>query len=94
VKLKSFCVIGGTGGTSPGKVKLCVPEFFSNICIRFINRDDIDFDNVREMKPVQTIEMAENVNGEIEWPVQYVLNFSAALKLILKGCTALGMFTV
>jgi len=24
------------------------------------------------LKPIQTIELAENLNGEIDWPVQYV----------------------
>jgi len=77
VKLKSFCVIGGTGGTSPSKVKL------------FINRDDIDFNNVNEMKPLQTIELAENVTGEIEWPVQ-VSNFSNVYSLTMYFCANWG----
>jgi len=77
VKLKSFCVIGGTGGTSPSKVKL------------FINRDDIDFGNVQEMKPLQTIDLAENVTGEIEWPVQ-VSNFSNVYSLTMYFCANWG----
>jgi len=77
VKLKSFCVIGGTGGTSPSKVKL------------FINRDDIDFGNVLQMKPVQVLELAENVTGEIEWPVQ-VYSFSNAYSLTMYFCENWG----
>jgi len=73
-------VIGGTGGTSPSKVKL------------FVNKDDIDFDHVKEMKPVQTIELAENVNGEIEWPVQ-VYNFSNVYSLTMYFCANWGAST-
>uniref|UniRef100_A0A6B2LJW8 PITH domain-containing protein n=1 Tax=Arcella intermedia TaxID=1963864 RepID=A0A6B2LJW8_9EUKA len=59
VKLKSFCVIGGLDDSSPSNVKL------------FINREDIDFSNVEDMKPLQEIKLAsDNLDGSLEYPVQ------------------------
>lgn len=41
---------------------------------RFINRDDIDFQNVEMLKPVQEWTLAEgDVNGEIEYQTQYAV---------------------
>jgi hypothetical protein len=55
VKLKSFCIIGGEEGSSPSNVKI------------FTNREDIDFDNVRELCPVKEFELAEDPRGELEY---------------------------
>jgi hypothetical protein len=89
VKLKSFCLIGGPEGESPSKVKLS-PSFnvvaFTQLVglriHRFVNRDDIDFSNAEELKPIQIIELAENLLGEIEWPLQ-VYNFNNVSTLVM-----------
>jgi len=46
VKLKAFSLGSGPEGSGPCKIKA------------FINRDDIDFDNVNDMTPVQSWELA------------------------------------
>jgi len=57
VKLKSATLIGGANSTAPGRLRL------------FANRDDLDFNNVGEMKPLQEIALVEDPRGEIEWPL-------------------------
>uniref|UniRef100_A0A0D6QX95 PITH domain-containing protein n=1 Tax=Araucaria cunninghamii TaxID=56994 RepID=A0A0D6QX95_ARACU len=59
VKIKSISVIGGTEGTSPSRMRA------------FINRDGIDFSDAQEMAPVQEWELAENVQGELEYQTKY-----------------------
>lgn len=59
VKLSSFCIIGGPEGSSPAKMKL------------YINQDGLDFDTASERTPVQEFDLAENLSGEIEYPVKY-----------------------
>mmetsp|Transcript_16851 Transcript_16851/g.28920 ORF Transcript_16851/g.28920 Transcript_16851/m.28920 type:complete len:224 (+) Transcript_16851:275-946(+) len=58
VKLKSFCIIGGANGEAPSKVKL------------FTNREDLDFEDAQEMPGVQTFELTEDFEGEIDYPVR------------------------
>mmetsp|Transcript_2899 Transcript_2899/g.3312 ORF Transcript_2899/g.3312 Transcript_2899/m.3312 type:complete len:228 (+) Transcript_2899:163-846(+) len=57
VKLRSFCFVGGDNGQSPHKVKF------------FVNRDDIDFDIAREMRPTQEFELHEDFDASIWVPV-------------------------
>lgn len=57
VRLRSFCISGGGDGCAPAKIKL------------FINRTDIDFDAARSMKATQEFELAEDLTGEINYPV-------------------------
>nr|ABK26072.1 unknown [Picea sitchensis] len=59
VKIKSISVVGGTGGTSPSRMRA------------FINRDSIDFSDAQEITPVQEWELAENVQGELEYQTKY-----------------------
>mmetsp|Transcript_10220 Transcript_10220/g.25926 ORF Transcript_10220/g.25926 Transcript_10220/m.25926 type:complete len:208 (-) Transcript_10220:197-820(-) len=59
VKLKSICVIGGTDGSSPSKLKV------------FVNREDIDFTNVSDTPAVQEWELAENINGNLEYQTRF-----------------------
>ncbi|KAJ7542106.1 hypothetical protein O6H91_10G090100 [Diphasiastrum complanatum] len=59
VKIKSISVIGGTDGTSPRKMRA------------FINREDIDFSNARDLSPVQEWELSENFRGELEYQTRY-----------------------
>lgn len=59
VKIKSISVIGGTGGTSPSRMRA------------FINRDVIDFSDAQEIAPVQEWELAENTQGELEYQTKY-----------------------
>eukprot|EP00029_Vermamoeba_vermiformis_P012572 TRINITY_DN7429_c0_g1_i1.p2 TRINITY_DN7429_c0_g1~~TRINITY_DN7429_c0_g1_i1.p2 ORF type:complete len:208 (-),score=26.42 TRINITY_DN7429_c0_g1_i1:58-681(-) len=58
VKLKNICIIGGPEGTSPNKVKI------------FTNREDIDFDNVRDVKAAGEFDLAENFDGKLEYPTK------------------------
>ncbi|XP_057813482.1 uncharacterized protein LOC131027440 isoform X1 [Cryptomeria japonica] len=59
VKIKSISIVGGTGGTSPSRLRA------------FINREGIDFSDAQEITPVQEWELAENVNGELEYQTKY-----------------------
>jgi len=60
VKLKSIMIIGGEKGSSPKKMKV------------FANRDDIDFSNANDAKPVQEWDLQEDFRGEIEYPTRIV----------------------
>ncbi|XP_038981233.1 PITH domain-containing protein 1 isoform X2 [Phoenix dactylifera] len=59
VKIKSISVVGGAGGTSPSKMRA------------FINRDGIDFSDAQNMQPVQEWELAENLQGVLEYQTRY-----------------------
>ncbi|XP_010911743.1 uncharacterized protein [Elaeis guineensis] len=59
VKIKSISVVGGSGGTSPSKMRA------------FINRDGIDFSDAQNMQPVQEWELAENLQGVLEYQTRY-----------------------
>ena len=60
IKVKAIIIIGGEEGTAPSKMKL------------YKNVTDVDINILEEKKPVQTIDMNENVTGELE----YLLNVS------------------
>eukprot|EP00249_Psilotum_nudum_P032593 c48335_g1_i1 orf=178-786(+) len=70
VKIKAISVIGGAEGTSPSKMRA------------FINRDDIDFSNVRDLIPIQEWDIAENLHGELEYQTRYA-RFQNVASLIL-----------
>ncbi|KAI0507986.1 hypothetical protein KFK09_014116 [Dendrobium nobile] len=59
VKIKSISVVGGAEGTSPSKMRA------------FINRDGIDFSDAQNMQPVQEWELAENLQGILEYQTRY-----------------------
>lgn len=59
VKIKSISVVGGAGGTSPSKMRA------------FINRECIDFSDAQSMQPVQEWELAENLQGALEYQTRY-----------------------
>ncbi|XP_002977781.2 PITH domain-containing protein 1 [Selaginella moellendorffii] len=77
VKIKSICVIGGTDGSSPSKMRA------------FINREDIDFSDARELLPVQEWDLAENLYGELEYPTRYP-KFQGVANLTLHFPTNFG----
>jgi hypothetical protein len=52
VHLQSLC-FASAGDFSPSRVRL------------FTNRDDVDFAGANELKPVQTLDLAEDPNGEL-----------------------------
>lgn len=58
VKVKAFSMIGGTNDTTPTNVKI------------WVNRDDIDFSNVDDVKPTQTVDLCDDDTGEIFYPTQ------------------------
>jgi len=58
VKMKSFCVVGGGGGSAPEHVKL------------WINRDDIDFNNAEDLPALQELDLVEsNPSADIDYPL-------------------------
>jgi len=57
VRVKSICVCGAPDGMAPSKVKL------------YKNEETIDINILEEKKPVQIIDLAENLTGEVEYPV-------------------------
>ncbi|GFP88067.1 pith domain-containing protein 1 [Phtheirospermum japonicum] len=59
VKIKSISVVGGADGTSPAKMRA------------FINREGIDFSDAENMQPVQEWELAENLQGVLEYQTRY-----------------------
>lgn len=59
VKIKSISIVGGPDGTSPSKLRV------------FINREGIDFSDAEGMQAVQEWELAENLQGELEYQTRY-----------------------
>lgn len=58
VKLSSFVVLGGDGGSAPAHVRA------------FINRDGLDFSDAANAAPVQEWDLAEDLLGALEYPTQ------------------------
>ncbi|KAG6598301.1 PITH domain-containing protein 1 [Cucurbita pepo subsp. pepo] len=59
VKIKSIAIIGGPDGTSPSKMRA------------FINREGIDFSDAQSMQAVQEWDLAENLQGVLEYQTRY-----------------------
>ncbi|KAJ4797176.1 PITH domain protein (DUF1000) [Rhynchospora pubera] len=59
VKIKSISVVGGAEGTSPSKMRA------------FINHEGIDFSDAQNMQAVQEWELAENLQGVLEYQTKY-----------------------
>ncbi|KAF2569850.1 hypothetical protein F2Q68_00027489 [Brassica cretica] len=59
VKIKSISIVGGPDGTSPSKLRV------------FINREGIDFSDAESMQAVQEWELAENLQGVLEYQTRY-----------------------
>lgn len=59
VKIKSISIIGGADGTSPSKMRA------------FINREGIDFSDAQSMQAVQEWDLAENLQGVLEYQTRY-----------------------
>ena len=57
VKVKAICVAGGNDGDAPSKMKV------------YKNEENVDFSILEDKRPVQTIDLAENSLGEIDYPV-------------------------
>lgn len=71
VTLKAFCVIGAPDGASPGKVRA------------YINNDNLDFDAVTDIPPVQEWYLQEDFRCENAYrrkhiciPVEYAISFA------------------
>ncbi|CAN1147323.1 PITH domain-containing protein GA19395 [Linum perenne] len=87
VKIKSISIVGGSDGTSPSKMRvffsflmsspdfclLCKngPWFMLNSICRFINREGIDFSDAQDMQAIQEWELAENLQGVLEYQTRY-----------------------
>eukprot|EP00270_Netrium_digitus_P010385 TRINITY_DN3218_c0_g1_i2.p1 TRINITY_DN3218_c0_g1~~TRINITY_DN3218_c0_g1_i2.p1 ORF type:complete len:205 (+),score=33.20 TRINITY_DN3218_c0_g1_i2:163-777(+) len=59
VKIRSISIIGGSDGTSPAKMRA------------FTNREDIDFSLAQDLTPVQEWNLAENLNGHLEYLTRF-----------------------
>lgn len=59
VKIKSISIVGGADGTSPAKMRV------------FTNREGIDFSDAQSMQPVQEWDLAENLQGVLEYQTRY-----------------------
>ncbi|XP_056158726.1 uncharacterized protein LOC115688955 isoform X1 [Syzygium oleosum] len=59
VKIKSISIVGGADGTSPSKMRA------------FINREGIDFSDAQSMQAVQEWDLAENMQGMLEYQTRY-----------------------
>lgn len=58
VRVRTVCIVGGRGGTSPSSVLL------------WTNREDIDFDAAREVPPEQRIDLAAGAEpGPVDYPL-------------------------
>ncbi|OQR87671.1 hypothetical protein ACHHYP_08173 [Achlya hypogyna] len=58
VSVKSICIAGGIDGLHPTSVKL------------FTNREDIDFSNASELPAVQKLDLVEDYDATIDYPLQ------------------------
>jgi len=58
IKLKSIIISGGDQGSSPKQMKI------------FTNREDIDFSNANEVKPVQEWDLHEDFKAQFEYPTR------------------------
>ncbi|OQR97835.1 hypothetical protein THRCLA_06842 [Thraustotheca clavata] len=58
VSIKSICISGGAEGLHPTSVKL------------FTNREDIDFTNASELPAVQKLDLVEDFDAHIDYPLQ------------------------
>ncbi|KAL4592633.1 hypothetical protein LXL04_005636 [Taraxacum kok-saghyz] len=59
VKIKSISIVGGADGTSPSKMRA------------FINREGIDFSDAQSMQAIQEWDLAENLQGLLEYQTRY-----------------------
>ncbi|KAL9227260.1 hypothetical protein vseg_002973 [Gypsophila vaccaria] len=59
VKIKSISIVGGSDGTSPSKMRA------------FINREGIDFSDAQSMQAIQEWDLAENMQGVLEYQTRY-----------------------
>jgi len=57
VKVKAICVAGGYNGTAPSKMKV------------YKNEETVDFEIIRDKRPLQVIDLAENVQADLDYPV-------------------------
>ena len=60
IKIKAVIVIGGDEGSAPSKLKL------------YTNVEAVDINILEDKKPIQTIDLNENLSGDID----YLLNVS------------------
>lgn len=70
IKIKTICVIGGEDGTAPSKMKL------------YKNVEAVDINILEDKKPIQVIDMNENVSGELEYLVN-ITKFNNISNIVL-----------
>lgn len=70
IRIKAIIVIGGDEGTAPSKMKI------------YKNVEAVDINILEEKKPVQTVDMNENVTGELEYLLN-VTKFNNTSNLVL-----------
>ena len=70
VRVKSICICGAPEGMAPSRVYL------------YRNESVVDADIMNDKKPIQQIELGENLTGEAEYPVNQA-KFSNISSLVL-----------
>jgi len=58
VDIRSLCIVGGGDGGAPTSVRL------------YVDRDDLDFSMAEDLPPVQTIELQQDFNADVWYPLQ------------------------
>ena len=58
VDIRSICVVGGGDGAAPTSVRL------------YADREDLEFSSAEELPPIQTVQLHEDFNGEIWYPLK------------------------
>ena len=70
IKIKAICVVGGEDGTAPSKMKI------------YKNVEAVDINILEDKKPVQVIDMNQNVGGELDYLVN-VTKFNNVGNIVL-----------
>lgn len=55
--MKAVCVAGAPEGFAPRKMKV------------YKNEENVDFDIATDKKPLQVVDLAENIRADIEYPL-------------------------
>ena len=70
IKVKAINIIGGHDGTAPSKMKI------------YKNVEAVDINILEDKKPLQIIDLNENVTGDLEYLLK-VTNFGNVSNLVL-----------
>jgi PITH domain len=69
VKIRALVLLGGGGGSSPTHVKL------------FANKEEMDFSDAADTSPLQEIDLVEDSDGSVEYPLKPAAKFASVRSL-------------